>query len=116
MRGGGNLAAPAVDGRFHRTAEIRCGDQRGEVGVLVIGLLDAIRRVGARSDGPCGPPPNPQTVRQVHEALSARRDLAYTTVMNVLQRLAKKTSWHSTAMTGHTATHPCMVATNSSPG
>ena len=33
-------------------------------------------------------PPNPQTVRQVHEALSARRDLAYTTVMNVLQRLA----------------------------
>ena len=36
--------------------------------------------------------------------------------MNVLQRLAKKTSWHSTAMTGHTATHPCVVATNSSPG
>lgn len=32
----------------------------------------------------------PQTVRQVHEALSARRDLAYTTVMTVLQRLAKK--------------------------
>jgi predicted transcriptional regulator len=32
----------------------------------------------------------PQTVRQVHEALSVRRDLAYTTVMTVLQRLAKK--------------------------
>jgi predicted transcriptional regulator len=29
-------------------------------------------------------------VRQVHEALSMRRDLAYTTVMTVLQRLAKK--------------------------
>ena len=34
--------------------------------------------------------PEPQTVRQVHEALSARRDLAYTTIMTVLQRLAKK--------------------------
>ncbi|AYA26612.1 transcriptional regulator [Rhodococcus rhodochrous] len=34
--------------------------------------------------------PEPQTVRQVHEALSARRNLAYTTVMTVLQRLAKK--------------------------
>ncbi|MGB3485230.1 MAG: BlaI/MecI/CopY family transcriptional regulator [Mycobacterium sp.] len=34
--------------------------------------------------------PEPQTVRQVHEALSERRDLAYTTVMTVLQRLAKK--------------------------
>ncbi|MCV7192847.1 BlaI/MecI/CopY family transcriptional regulator [Mycolicibacterium brumae] len=32
----------------------------------------------------------PQTVRQVHEALSARRNLAYTTVMTVLQRLARK--------------------------
>lgn len=32
----------------------------------------------------------PQTVRQVHEALAARRDLAYTTVMTVLHRLAKK--------------------------
>lgn len=32
----------------------------------------------------------PQTVRQVHEALGAHRDLAYTTVMTVLQRLAKK--------------------------
>lgn len=32
----------------------------------------------------------PQTVRQVHEALSAQRDLAYTTVMTVLQRLARK--------------------------
>ena len=34
--------------------------------------------------------PQPQTVRQVHEALCQRRDLAYTTVMTVLQRLAKK--------------------------
>ncbi|MBY0441118.1 MAG: BlaI/MecI/CopY family transcriptional regulator [Mycobacteriaceae bacterium] len=34
--------------------------------------------------------PGPQTVRQVHEALATRRDLAYTTVMTVLQRLAKK--------------------------
>lgn len=32
----------------------------------------------------------PQTVRQVHEALAQRRELAYTTVMTVLQRLAKK--------------------------
>ena len=34
--------------------------------------------------------PQPQTVRRVHEALSEHRDLAYTTVMTVLQRLAKK--------------------------
>ena len=32
----------------------------------------------------------PQTVRQVHQALSAQRDLAYNTVMTVLQRLARK--------------------------
>ncbi|WP_149359141.1 BlaI/MecI/CopY family transcriptional regulator [Lolliginicoccus suaedae] len=32
----------------------------------------------------------PQTVRQVHESLSQHRALAYTTVMTVLQRLAKK--------------------------
>jgi predicted transcriptional regulator len=32
----------------------------------------------------------PLTVRQVHERLSADRDLAYTTVMTVLDRLAKK--------------------------
>lgn len=32
----------------------------------------------------------PQTVRQVHEAVAAERDLAYTTIMTVLQRLAKK--------------------------
>jgi predicted transcriptional regulator len=32
----------------------------------------------------------PLTVRQVHERLVARRDLAYTTVMTVLDRLAKK--------------------------
>ncbi|WP_206487705.1 BlaI/MecI/CopY family transcriptional regulator [Rhodococcus sp. KRD162] len=33
---------------------------------------------------------DPQTVRQVHEALAKHRELAYTTVMTVLQRLAKK--------------------------
>lgn len=32
----------------------------------------------------------PQTVRQVFVDLSSRRELAYTTVMTVLQRLAKK--------------------------
>ncbi|OBC05284.1 transcriptional regulator [Mycobacterium sp. 852013-50091_SCH5140682] len=32
----------------------------------------------------------PQTVRQVHAALSVRRQLAYTTVMTVLRRLAAK--------------------------
>lgn len=32
----------------------------------------------------------PLTVRQVHERLSRGRDLAYTTVMTVLDRLAKK--------------------------
>lgn len=32
----------------------------------------------------------PQTVREVHRSLCAQRDLAYTTVMTVLQRLARK--------------------------
>lgn len=32
----------------------------------------------------------PLTVRQVHDALSAQRSLAYTTVMTVLRRLADK--------------------------
>ncbi|MDA8438721.1 MAG: BlaI/MecI/CopY family transcriptional regulator [Propionibacterium sp.] len=32
----------------------------------------------------------PQSVREVHEAVRAERDLAYTTVMTVLDRLAKK--------------------------
>ncbi|MEX0581349.1 MAG: BlaI/MecI/CopY family transcriptional regulator [Mycobacterium sp.] len=32
----------------------------------------------------------PQTVRQVHDTLRAQRELAYTTVMTVLQRLARK--------------------------
>ena len=32
----------------------------------------------------------PLTVRQVHERLAPERDLAYTTVMTVLDRLAKK--------------------------
>lgn len=34
--------------------------------------------------------PHPQTVREVHEALSTERGLAYTTVMTVLQRLTRK--------------------------
>lgn len=34
--------------------------------------------------------PEPLTVRQVHEELASDRDLAYTTVMTVLQRLARK--------------------------
>ena len=32
----------------------------------------------------------PQTVRQVHDGLRTERELAYTTVMTVLQRLARK--------------------------
>ena len=31
-----------------------------------------------------------RTVRQVHEALAAERDIAYTTVMTVMDRLSKK--------------------------
>ena len=34
--------------------------------------------------------PDPQSVRDVHHALSQDRELAYTTVMTVLDRLAKK--------------------------
>ena len=34
----------------------------------------------------------PATVRQVHDALSRSRDIAYTTVMTVLDRLARKGS------------------------
>ena len=34
--------------------------------------------------------PEPLTVRQVHAGILADRDLAYTTVMTVLDRLAKK--------------------------
>ncbi|PFG65412.1 putative transcriptional regulator [Propionibacteriaceae bacterium ES.041] len=34
--------------------------------------------------------PEPMSVRQVHTVLAADRDLAYTTVMTVLDRLAKK--------------------------
>lgn len=33
---------------------------------------------------------SPLTVREVHELINADRDLAYTTVMTVLDRLAKK--------------------------
>jgi predicted transcriptional regulator len=60
--------------------------------------------------------PEPQTVRQVHEALSAHRDLAYTPVMTVLQRLAKKNlvAQHRDDRAHRYA--PMHVATNSSPG
>ncbi|WP_152365282.1 BlaI/MecI/CopY family transcriptional regulator [Microlunatus speluncae] len=34
--------------------------------------------------------PDPQSVRDVHQTLSQDRELAYTTVMTVLDRLAKK--------------------------
>ncbi len=34
--------------------------------------------------------PRPQSVREVHAVLAAERDIAYTTVMTVLDRLAKK--------------------------
>lgn len=51
----------------------------------------------------------PQTVRQVHAALSADRELAYTTVMTVLQRLAKKhlvTQLRDDRAHRYSATHP----------
>jgi len=34
--------------------------------------------------------PHPQTVHEVHAVVSVRRELAYTTVMTVLRRLADK--------------------------
>jgi len=34
--------------------------------------------------------PEPRSVREVHESVGEQRDLAYTTVMTVLDRLAKK--------------------------
>lgn len=58
----------------------------------------------------------PQTVRQVHEALSARRDLAYTTVMTVLQRLAKKNLVLQIRDDQAHRYAPCTAATNWSPG
>lgn len=58
----------------------------------------------------------PQTVRQVHEALSARRDLAYTTVMTVLQRLAKKNLVLQIRDDRAHRYAPCTAATNWSPG
>ena len=51
-----------------------------------IGLGDLEREVMRQLWAATGP----MTVRQVHEALSRRRDLAYTTVMTVLDRLTKK--------------------------
>lgn len=50
------------------------------------GLGDLEREVMAHLWAATGP----LTVRQVHEQLSKDRDLAYTTVMTVLDRLAKK--------------------------
>jgi predicted transcriptional regulator len=50
------------------------------------GLGDLEREVMAQLWAAAGP----LTVRQVHEALNRDRDLAYTTVMTVLDRLAKK--------------------------
>lgn len=44
----------------------------------------------AEAAGASGEPYAGETVRQVHDALGATRDLAYTTVLTVLDRLAKK--------------------------
>ncbi len=55
----------------------------------------------------------PQTVRQVHVALSSDRDLAYTTVMTVLQRLAKKnlvTQLRDDRAHRYSATHPGSIS------
>ncbi|PPK97395.1 putative transcriptional regulator [Kineococcus xinjiangensis] len=52
----------------------------------MVGLGDLERDVMAR----LWDAGQPLTVRQVHERLSPERDLAYTTVMTVLDRLAKK--------------------------
>jgi predicted transcriptional regulator len=58
----------------------------------------------------------PQTVRQVHEALSAQRDLAYTTIMTVLQRLAKKNLVVQHRDDRPTGTRPRTAATSSVAG
>ncbi len=42
------------------------------------------------SGAPAGAPDGWWTVREVHEALAERRDIAYTTVMTVMQRMAGK--------------------------
>lgn len=65
--------------------ERRCGDRRGDewdmailrgLGELERAVMDQLWDTDA-----------PQTVREVHNALLADRELAYTTVMTVLQRL-----------------------------
>ena len=48
----------------------------------------------------------PLTVRQVHERLDPARGLAYTTVMTVLDRLAKKASSRSRRRTAPTGMRP----------
>ncbi|MGZ4429274.1 MAG: BlaI/MecI/CopY family transcriptional regulator [Nocardioidaceae bacterium] len=53
--------------------------QKSRMGELERAVLD---RLWARD--------RPATVREVHEALAADRDIAYTTVMTVMDRLAKK--------------------------
>ena len=49
------------------------------LGELEQAVMDVLWRLGL-----------PLSVREVHDALSGSRDLAYTTVMTVLDRLAKK--------------------------
>lgn len=46
-------------------------------------VMDVVWAADQRGEGPL-------TVRQVHESVGAQRELAYTTVMTVLDRLAKK--------------------------
>ena len=53
--------------------------QSGRLGTLERAIMDQLWDNGG-----------PQTVRQVHRALSAQRQLAYSTVMTVLQRLTPK--------------------------
>ncbi|MGI9161689.1 MAG: BlaI/MecI/CopY family transcriptional regulator [Mycobacterium sp.] len=53
--------------------------QSGRLGTLERAIMDQLWDNGG-----------PQTVRQVHRALSAQRQLAYSTVMTVLQRLTCK--------------------------
>lgn len=92
MRNGRTGTAVAVQGDGHTTlgsngryaCHIPDGDERimaktARLGELEQAVMDRLWSA-----------PEPQTVRQVHEALCEHRDLAYTTVMTVLQRLAKK--------------------------
>lgn len=53
------------------------------LGDLERALMDVVWVADQRGEAPL-------TVRQVHESVGAQRELAYTTVMTVLDRLAKK--------------------------